>query len=117
MFCYSLPDLILRILERVQKTPSPNLPQLFVQLSPLVDVVSAIASKSPDKVELIVERQAPVFDSPAKTKDILHTLTENLKSELVRYMSFTIIITYLLLNLSWLPRPCCQTDSGLVFLV
>ena len=109
--------MILRILERVQKTPSPNLPQLFVQLSPLVDVVSAIASKSPDKVELIVERQAPVFDSPAKTKDILHTLTENLKSELVRYMSFTIIITYLLLNLSWLPRPCCQTDSGLVFLV
>jgi hypothetical protein len=33
---------------------------------------------------MIVERQAPVFDSPAKTKDIIHTLTENLKSELVR---------------------------------
>ncbi len=31
-----------------------------------------------------MERQAPVFDSPAKTKDIIHTLTENLKSELVR---------------------------------
>jgi hypothetical protein len=79
----------MRILERVQKTPSPNLPQLFVQLSPLVDVVSAIASKSPDKVEAIVERQAPVFDSPAKTKDIIHTLTENLKSELVRWVNFT----------------------------
>jgi len=33
----------------VQKTPSPNLAQLFVQLAPLVDVVSAIAAKT-DKV-------------------------------------------------------------------
>jgi hypothetical protein len=44
-----LADLIVRILERVQKTPSPNLAQLFVQLAPLVDVVSAIAAKT-DKV-------------------------------------------------------------------
>ncbi len=36
-------------MERVQKTPSPNLAQLFVQLAPLVDVVSAIAAKT-DKV-------------------------------------------------------------------
>ncbi len=46
---FLLADLIVRILERVQKTPSPNLAQLFVQLAPLVDVVSAIAAKT-DKV-------------------------------------------------------------------
>lgn len=74
----------MQILERVQKTPSPQLAQLFVQLAPLIDVISAIGAKTPDKVAAIVERQAPVFDSPAKTKDIIHTLTENLKSELVR---------------------------------
>ena len=31
-----------------------------------------------------MDRQSPVFDSPAKPKDVLHTLAENLKSELVR---------------------------------
>jgi len=76
-------DLILSIVERVQKTPKPNLGQLFVQLGPIIDVVSAIQTKTKD-VEKIIERQAPVFDSPAKPKDVLHTLAENLKSELVR---------------------------------
>merc|ERR1712106_830165 len=76
-------DLIMRIVERVQKTPKPNLAQIFVQLGPIIDVVSAIQTKTND-VEKIVDRQAPVFDSPAKPKDVLHTLAENLKSELVR---------------------------------
>ncbi|XP_023334226.1 uncharacterized protein LOC111705791 isoform X2 [Eurytemora carolleeae] len=77
------PSTILDIVRRVQKTPSPNLAQIFVQLSPLIDVVSAIQKKT-TKLQNIIDRQAPVFESPAKTKDILHTLTENLKSELVR---------------------------------
>merc|ERR1711936_1148349 len=76
-------ELILNIVERVQKTPKPNLPQIFVQLGPVIDVVDAIAGKTGD-VEKIISRQSPIFDSPAKPKDILHTLSENLKSELVR---------------------------------
>jgi len=76
-------DLILGIVERVQKTPKPNLAQIFVQLGPVIEVISAIQLKTKD-VEKIIDRQAPVFDSPAKTKDVLHTLSENLKSELVR---------------------------------
>ena len=76
-------ELILDIVERVQKTPKPNLPQIFVQLGPVIDVVDAIAGKTGD-VEKIIARQSPIFDSPAKPKDILHTLTENLKSELAR---------------------------------
>merc|ERR1712241_421210 len=76
-------ELILNIVERVQKTPKPNLPQIFVQLGPVIDVVDAIARKTGD-VEKIIARQSPIFDSPAKPKDILHTLTENLKSELAR---------------------------------
>jgi len=77
------PGMVVEIIRRVQKTPSPNLPSIFVQLSPLVDVISAIGQKT-SKLQAIIDRQAPVFESPAKTKDILHTLTENLKSELVR---------------------------------
>ena len=76
-------ELILNIVERVQKTPKPNLPQIFVQLGPVIEVVDAIAGKTGD-VEKIISRQSPIFDSPAKPKDILHTLSENLKSELVR---------------------------------
>merc|ERR1712128_128177 len=76
-------DLILGIIERVQKTPKPNLPQIFVQLGPVINVLAAISQKTSD-VQKIVDRQSPIFDSPAKPKDILHTLAENLKSELVR---------------------------------
>ena len=76
-------ELILGIIDRVQKTPKPNLPQIFVQLGPVIDVISAIAEKTKD-VQKIIDRQGPIFDSPAKPKDILHTLAENLKSELVR---------------------------------
>ena len=76
-------DLILNIIDRVQKTPKPNLPQIFVQLGPVIDVISAISKKTRD-VQKIIDRQGPIFDSPAKPKDILHTLAENLKSELLR---------------------------------
>eukprot|EP00090_Calanus_glacialis_P023437 TRINITY_DN361_c0_g1_i1.p1 TRINITY_DN361_c0_g1~~TRINITY_DN361_c0_g1_i1.p1 ORF type:complete len:585 (-),score=128.04 TRINITY_DN361_c0_g1_i1:212-1966(-) len=76
-------ELILGVIERVQKTPKPNLPQIFVQLGPVISVLAAISQKTSD-VQKIVDRQAPIFDSPAKPKDILHTLAENLKSELVR---------------------------------
>lgn len=76
-------SLILGIVDRVQKTVRPNLPQIFVQLGPIIEVISAISQKTKD-VQKIVDRQAPVFDSPAKPKDVLHTLAENLKSELVR---------------------------------
>lgn len=76
-------DLIFEVIERVQKTPKPNLPQIFVQLGPVINVLAAISQKTSD-VKKIVDRQAPIFDSPAKPKDILHTLSENLKSELVR---------------------------------
>jgi len=76
-------DLVVSIVERVQKTAKPNLPQIFVQLGSVIEVLSAISQKTKD-VQKIVDRQAPVFDSPAKPKDVLHTLAENLKSELVR---------------------------------
>jgi hypothetical protein len=76
-------SIVLSIVERVQKTARPNLPQIFVQLGPIIEVLSAISQKTKD-VQKIVDRQAPVFDSPAKPKDVLHTLAENLKSELVR---------------------------------
>ena len=76
-------ELILGVIDRVQKTPKPNLPQIFVQLGPVIDVIAAISQKTKD-VKKIIDRQGPIFNSPAKPKDILHTLTENLKSELLR---------------------------------
>jgi len=76
-------NLIMSIVERVEKSHKPNLPQIFVQLGPVIDVISALSKKTKD-LEKIIDRQGPVFDSPAKTKDVLHTLAENLKSELVR---------------------------------
>jgi len=77
------PDVIIKIIKKVHKTRKPNLPQLFVQLGPLIEVVSALSRKTTN-IEKIIDRQGPVFNSPAKTKDVFHTLTENLRSELVR---------------------------------
>merc|ERR1719232_1600951 len=76
-------DHVMGIVRRVVKAPSPSLPKIFVQLTPLLDVLSALGGRTKHLTE-IIDRQAPVFESPAKMKDILHTLTENLKSELVR---------------------------------
>jgi len=76
-------DLIISIVKRVEKSSKPNLPQIFVQLGPIIDVISALSKKTKD-LQKIIDRQGPVFGSPAKTKDVLHTLAENLKSELVR---------------------------------
>ena len=42
--------------------------QIFVQLTPLIDVVGAISEKSSSNLAAIIDRQAPVFESPAKTK-------------------------------------------------
>ena len=41
-------DLILSVIDRVQKTPKPNLPQIFVQLGPVIDVIAAISQKTKD---------------------------------------------------------------------
>merc|ERR1719347_12115 len=55
-------DLILEVVERVQKTPKPNLPQIFVQLGPVIDTVAEISKQTKD-VQKIIDRQAPIFDS------------------------------------------------------
>ena len=59
---------IVNIVRRVQKSPKPNLAAIFVQLGPLCDVISAVGKKT-NQLPALIERQAPVFDSPAKTKE------------------------------------------------
>merc|ERR550534_1066758 len=41
-------DLIISIVERVEKSSKPNLPQIFVQLGPIIDVISALSKKTND---------------------------------------------------------------------
>ena len=54
IFCI---DTIVEIVRRVQKAPSPNLPMIFVQLTPLIDVISAIGKRSSwSKLNAIIER-------------------------------------------------------------
>ena len=76
--------LVLDVVERVlnQKlSKKPNLPQIFVQLGPVIDVLSLLEKKSKN-VEKIIEKQAALFDSSASVKDILQKLTKSLKVEL-----------------------------------
>ena len=78
--------LVLDIVERVlnlKATKKPNLPQIFVQLGPVIDVLSLLEKKSKN-VEKIIESQVSQMDSSASVKDILQKLTKNLKSELAK---------------------------------
>ena len=49
-------DLILNIVEKVQKTPKPNLPQLFVHLGPVIDVLAKIADHTKTCRKLLIDR-------------------------------------------------------------
>ena len=76
--------LVVDIVERVlnlKLNKKPNLPQIFVQLGPVIDVLSLLEKKSKN-VEKIIDGQSALFDSSASVKDILQKLTKNLKSEL-----------------------------------
>jgi len=76
--------LVVDIVERVlnlKLNKKPNLPQIFVQLGPVIDVLSLLEKKSKN-VQKIIDGQSALFDSSASVKDILQKLTKNLKSEL-----------------------------------
>jgi len=78
--------LVVDIVERVlnlKLKKKPNLPQIFVQLGPVIDVLSLLEKKS-NNVAKIVEGQTSLFDTSASVKDILQKLTRNLKSELAK---------------------------------
>merc|ERR1719319_633778 len=83
-------DLIFGILNHLQTSSSlsfaaSNLPQLFVQMGSFIDVLAALDKQTEDVGE-IVERQVNKLGDLSKGKGALHSLAENLKSELVRLM-------------------------------
>merc|ERR1712241_525040 len=78
--------LIINIVERVlnlKLAKKPNLPQIFVQLGPVIDVVSLLEKKSKN-VQKIVDSQTSAMDSSVSVKETLQKLTRNLKSELAK---------------------------------
>ena len=75
-------QVILNIVERIHWKGKPNLAQIFVQLGPFMEIVAELESKT--KLSAVIKRQEPVFASPAKPKDLLHTLSRNFQSELAR---------------------------------
>merc|ERR1719219_3082239 len=79
-------SLVVDIVERVlslKLAKKPNLPQIFVQLGPVIDVLSLLEKKSKN-VQKIVDSQTSGLDSSANVKEILQKLTKSLKSELAK---------------------------------
>lgn len=81
-------DLIFGIFEHLQKYSSlsfasTNLPKLFVQMGSFIDVLAALDKQTEDVDQIVQEQLKKLGDSG---KGALHTLAENLKSELVRLM-------------------------------
>merc|ERR1719219_3333358 len=79
-------SLVVDIVERVlslKLAKKPNLPQIFVQLGPVIDVLSLLEKKSKN-VQKIVDSQTSGLDSSANVKDTLQKLTKSLKTELAK---------------------------------
>jgi len=76
-------NLVLDIADRAVKSPSPNLPQLFVQLGPVIESLASI-SKNGQNLHKVVDKHAHILDSKLKTKEALQSFGEVLKSEVVR---------------------------------
>jgi len=76
-------DNVLKIVDRVVKNKKPNLPQLLVQLGPVIDVLSQLEKKS-KSINLILAQQDEVIDYSKSTKEVFATLTHNLKREVLK---------------------------------
>merc|ERR550539_2085602 len=78
--------LVVDIVEQVlslKLAKKPNLPQIFVQLGPVIDVLSLLEKKSRN-VRKIVASLSSGMDSTASVKETLQKLTKSLKSELAK---------------------------------
>merc|ERR1719510_1112930 len=79
-------SLVVDIVEKVlnlKLAKKPNLPQIFVQLGPVIDVLSLLEKKSKN-VQKIVDSQTSGLDSSLSVKETLQKLTKTLKSELAK---------------------------------
>ena len=79
-------SLVVDIVEKVlnlKLAKKPNLPQIFVQLGPVIDVLFLLEKKSKN-VQKIVGSHTSGMDSSASVKETLQKLTKNLKSELAK---------------------------------
>jgi len=76
-------DHILEIVDLVTKNKKPNLPQIFVQLGPVIDLLAQLETKS-KPIKIIIAQQAEVLESSKTIKEIFTTFTSNLKRELLK---------------------------------
>merc|ERR1719394_1832876 len=76
-------DHILEIVDTIVKNRKPNLPQIFVQLGPVIDVLAQLETKS-KPIKIIIAQQAEVLESSKTIKEIFTTFTSNLNRELLK---------------------------------
>jgi len=74
---------VMKIVDRVVQNKKPNLPQLLVQLGPVIDVLSQLEKKS-KSINIILAQQDQVIDYTQSTKEVFATLTKNLKREILK---------------------------------
>ena len=74
---------VLEIVDRVMKNKKPNLPQLFVQLGPVIDVLHQLEPMK-KSIKIIIAQQAELLESEETTKEIFHRFTKNLNAEVLK---------------------------------
>ena len=75
---------VVNIVEKVVKNKKPNMPQIFVQLGPVLDMLHTLESGS-KRIDIIIGQYADVLEDPSKsTKETFHLFKKILDNEVLK---------------------------------
>ena len=74
---------VMDIVEKVVSNRKPNLPQILVQLGPVMDVLSKL-EKGTKRIDIIIGQFSEVLESDKSTKEIFHLFKKFLDKEVLK---------------------------------
>ena len=78
------PKNVIDIVEKVAKNKKPNMPQIFVQLGPVLDLLHTLESGS-KRIDIIIGQYADVLEDQNKsTKETFHLFKKILDNEVLK---------------------------------
>ena len=77
------PKNVVAIVEKIAKNKKPNMPQIFVQLSPVLDLLHTLESGS-KRIDIIIGQYADVLEDNKSSKETLHLFKKILDNEVLK---------------------------------
>ena len=77
------PKNVVAIVEKIAKNKKPNMPQIFVQLSPVLDLLHTLESGS-KRIDIIIGQYADVLEDNKSSKETSHLFKKILDNEVLK---------------------------------